>query len=121
LDVSSPTTVDGTGAAESCTFAALDAAVTKGGVITFDCGSAPFAITVSATLHPPTTKNTALDGGGKVTLDGKSAVQVMRFDSANFRANDFGLTLQHITLTNGKNHAERSHSNGTRALLAGLQ
>src|SRR5438874_261877 len=40
VDVSSPTTVVGTGTAASCTFSALSAAVTKAGIITFNCGSA---------------------------------------------------------------------------------
>jgi hypothetical protein len=101
-DVSSPTTIVGTGTAASCTFSLLDAAVMQGGVITFNCGSDPVAIAITATMNLPTTKNTVIDGGGKITLDGKSAVQILRFDSANFRATDFGLTLQHITLTNGK-------------------
>jgi hypothetical protein len=38
-DTSNPTTVVGTGTAASCTFSKLNAAVTLGGVITFDCGS----------------------------------------------------------------------------------
>jgi hypothetical protein len=57
---------------------------------------------VTATLSVPTTKNTVIDGGNKITLDGGSAVQIMSFNSSNFQANNNGLTLQHITLTNGK-------------------
>jgi hypothetical protein len=57
---------------------------------------------VTATLNLPTNKNTVIDGGNKITLDGGNAVQILRFDSANFQANDKGLTLQHITLINGK-------------------
>ena len=101
-DVSNPTTVVGTGSEASCTFAQLQAAATLGGVITFNCGSAPVTILVTATLNLPTTKNTVIDGGNKITLDGGSAVQILRFDSANFQANTNGLTLQHITLVNGK-------------------
>src|SRR5690349_14309069 len=41
VDVSNPTTVVGTGTAASCTFAALNTAVTAGGVITFHCGPDP--------------------------------------------------------------------------------
>jgi len=36
------------------------------------------------TLNLPTTKNTVIDGGNKITLDGQNAVQILRFDSANF-------------------------------------
>jgi hypothetical protein len=51
--VSLPTTVVGTGTAASCTFGALDAAVAKGGVITFDCGCVPVTIAVTATMNVP--------------------------------------------------------------------
>jgi hypothetical protein len=50
----------------------------------------------------PTNKNTVIDGGNRITLDGGGAVQILRFESPDFRANDNGLTLQHITLSNGK-------------------
>ncbi len=102
VDTSAPTTVVGTGAPASCTFSQLQAAVAKGGIVTFDCGAAPTTISVTATLNLPTDRNTVIDGGGKITLDGGRAVQIMSFNSANFRANDNGLTLQHITLTNAK-------------------
>jgi hypothetical protein len=101
-DVSKPTTVVGAGTAASCAFSQLQAAATLGGIITFNCGSCPVTIPVGATLNLPTTKNTVIDGGNKITLDGGNAVQILRFDSANFQANDNGLTLQHITLVNGK-------------------
>jgi hypothetical protein len=101
-DTSTPTTVVGTGTPGSCTFSALNTAINKGGVVTFACGSAPVSITVTATLNVPSDRNTVIDGGNKVTLDGGGAVQILRFYSANFRANDNGLTLQHITLQNGK-------------------
>jgi hypothetical protein len=100
-DTSNPTTVVGTGTAQSCTFAQLKAAVARGGIITFDCGSDGVTILVTATLDLPTNKNTVIDGGGRVTLDGGGAVQILSFNSANFRANDNGLTLQHIALVNG--------------------
>ncbi len=100
--VATPTAVVGTGSAASCTFAALQAAATAGGIITFNCGANPVTIPVTATLNIPSTKNTVIDGGRKITLDGGGAVQIMRFHSANFQANNFGLTLQHIALINGK-------------------
>ena len=97
-DVSNPTTVVGT----DCSFSQLQAAVAKGGVITFNCGDSPVTIPITATLTLPTNKNTVIDGGNKITLDGKNAVQILRFDSPDFRANDKGLTLQHITIINAK-------------------
>ncbi len=100
-DVSNATVV-GTGTPESCTFGALSAAVAAGGAITFDCGSAPVTIPVTATLTLPTTKDTVIDGGNKVTLDGGHAVQILSYDSANFQALETRVTLQHLTLVNGK-------------------
>jgi hypothetical protein len=101
-DVSSPTTVVGTGSEATCTFSALQASASKGGVITFDCGSSPVTILVTATLNLPTTKNTVIDGGNKITLDGGNAVQILNFNGTDFQKNVNGLTLQHITLINGK-------------------
>ena len=101
-DVSNPTTVVGTGTAGSCTFSALNAAVTSGGVITFNCGSGAVTIPITATMNLPTTKNTVIDGGNKVTLDGGHAVQILSLNSADFQANNNGLTLQHIAIVNGK-------------------
>jgi hypothetical protein len=101
-DTSSPTTVVGTGTASSCTFSALQAAVAKAGVITFDCGPAPVTIAVTATLNLRTDKDTVIDGGNVVTLDGGNAVQILDYTSANFQALDTVVTLQHLTLVNGK-------------------
>jgi hypothetical protein len=53
-------------------------------------------------LNVPVNKNTVIDGGNKITLDGGGAVRILSFDSPNWQATNFGLTLQHITLTNGK-------------------
>lgn len=101
-DVSKPTTVVGSGSPASCTFAALQAAVKTGGIITFDCGANPVTIPITQTLDVPITKSTVIDGGRLVTLDGQKKVRILRWYSANFRANDNQLTLQHIALVNGK-------------------
>ncbi|MEP7051913.1 MAG: hypothetical protein ABJB12_16225 [Pseudomonadota bacterium] len=102
VSTASPTSVVGDGSPASCSFDALKAAVAKAGVITFNCGPAPVTIAVTATLNMPTDKNTVIDGGNRVTLDGGKAVQILRFDSANFQANESTLTLQHLALKNGK-------------------
>src|SRR5438105_1020668 len=96
-DVSHPTTV-----VSSCTFAELQAAVTAGGIIAFDCGPDVVTIPITATLKPPITKDTVIDGGNKIVLDGGGAVQILRFDSPNFRATETSLTVQHIALLNAK-------------------
>ena len=92
----------GTGTAASCTFAALNTAVGKGGVITFNCGSGAVTIPITATMNLPTNKNTVIDGGGKITLDGGHAVQILNFNGPDFQTNSNGLTLQHLSLVNGK-------------------
>jgi hypothetical protein len=101
-DTSKPTTVVGNGTAASCDFGHLQSAVTTGGIITFNCGSAPVTIKVTATLNVPTTKNTVIDGGKLVTLDGGGTTQILSFNSANWQNNENGLTIQHITFTSAK-------------------
>jgi hypothetical protein len=102
IDTSKPTTVVGTGTPASCTYAQLSSAVATGGIITFNCGVDPVTIVVTATLNIPTNRDTVIDGGQKVTLDGQSQFRIMNFNSANFQANEHRLTLQHISLINGK-------------------
>jgi predicted outer membrane repeat protein len=99
-DTSNPTTVVGTGAG-TCTETALGAAVAKAGIITFDCGAAA-TITVTKTLSLRTDVATTIDGGGKVTLDGGGATQILNFNHPNYRVNDVELTLMNITLAHGK-------------------
>jgi len=78
-DVSSPTTVVGTGTAASCTGDAFVAAVAKGGVITFDCGADPATIVLTQTAKVFNDKGTKLviDGGNKVTLSGGGKVRIL--------------------------------------------
>jgi len=97
-----PATVVGTGTPASCTFRALQTAVVGGGNVSFDCGSAPVTIPVTATIELPIDKHTVIDGGNLITLDGGGAVRIMRFDSPNWMTTDYGLTLRHIALVNGR-------------------
>jgi hypothetical protein len=101
-DTSSPTTVVGQGTAASCTYAQLAAAVAAGGVITFDCGPDPVTVAVTATLELLTDRDTVIDGGNLVTLDGGNAVRIMEWNSGNWQVNTHVLTLQHLVLVNGK-------------------
>jgi predicted outer membrane repeat protein len=101
VDVSTPTTVVGTGTASSCTEAALDAAVAKAGIITFNCGG-PATISVTKQIELSLTVDTTLDGGGMITLDGGNAARILDFDSPNFRATMTTVTLQNLTFAHGK-------------------
>ena len=96
-DVSSPDTV-----VTSCDEAGLRSAVEQGGVIVFDCGSEPVTITLTATLEVPTDRDTVLDGGGLVTLDGGDTVRILSFYNENYRQNESRLTLQRLTFQNGR-------------------
>src|SRR6516225_1447514 len=69
VDTSHPTTVVGIGTQESCTEEALDQALRRGGVITFDCGGeATIPITTQKELRVDV--DTPLDGQAQITLDG---------------------------------------------------
>jgi predicted outer membrane repeat protein len=92
----------GTGTAASCTEAALRAAILSASVVKFDCGSAPATIAMSSTIAVPTDRNIVIDGGGRITLDGGGRARLLSVDRENFRTSRVGLTLQHITLANGK-------------------
>ncbi len=78
-DVSTPTTIVGTGAAASCTSEAFVAAVAAGGIITFNCGSDPATIVLTETAKVFNDKGTKLviDGGNKVTLSGGGKVRIL--------------------------------------------
>lgn len=91
-----PTTskVVGTGTAASCTASALSSAVTGGGAITFNCGSAPVSIAITTAIQ--VTKATVVDGGGLVTLDGGGAVQIFVVASNNT------LSVRNLRFINGK-------------------
>jgi hypothetical protein len=78
-DVSSPTTVIGTGTPASCTGDAFVAAVANGGIITFNCGPDPVTIVLTSTAKVFNDKGTKLviDGGNKVTLSGGGTTRIL--------------------------------------------
>ncbi len=83
----------GTGTAASCTPAALDAALTGGGAVNFNCGSSPVTITLASTKV--ITSDTQIDGGGLITLSGGNSVQIFDVQPVST------LSLINITLANG--------------------
>jgi hypothetical protein len=92
----------GDGSAASCTEAALRAAVESNGVVKFNCGPAPTTIAISRTIDVPTARDTVIDGENRVTLDGGGNARIFSLVQLNYRTNTRGLTLQHITLRNGR-------------------
>lgn len=109
--IATVTSVVGSGTPASCTEAALVEAVAKGGVITFACGTEPFTLTLTKTLELPTDKDTVLEGGKTITLDGGGKVRILEWNHADFRKNTHSLTLQRITLSHGR-------ATGTKAYAA---
>ncbi|MFL6696613.1 MAG: choice-of-anchor Q domain-containing protein [Vitreoscilla sp.] len=99
--------VVGNGTPASCTESVLQAAINASSVVTFNCGSAAATIPLTTTLVLPPTRQTVIDGGGKVTLDGGGRVRLMQLVHPDFRTNRAGLSLQHITLVNGKSTGTR--------------
>jgi hypothetical protein len=102
VDVTMPASIVGTGTPESCTFAALNAAVKQAGIIVFNCGSAPVTIAVTSTLVLSIKTNTVIDGGGTVTLDGQKTVQIFNYTDPDWMKSEVRVTLQHLTITGGK-------------------
>ena len=84
VDTSHPTRVVGTGSAASCTSDAVVSAVAAGGIITFNCGTAPVTITMSATAKVRNNvAKVVLDGGGRVTLSGGGQRRILYLDTCD--------------------------------------
>lgn len=98
-DVSTPTTVVGTGTAASCTEARLREAADAGGKITFDCGAEPVTVTVTSPIVFE--KETIVDGGGKITLSGGGSSRIFYLDSA-YNVTTPRLVVQRLTFIDGR-------------------
>ena len=85
VDTSSPDVVIGDGSPDSCTSAAVVAAVAQGGIITFDCGPDPVTITLTETakIFNNTGPQIVIDGGGKVTLGGGGEVRILYMNTCD--------------------------------------
>lgn len=112
-DVSSPTTVIGNGTAASCTSAAVLVAATTGGIITFNCGSAPVTITLTDTIKVRNSvQKLVIDGGGLVTLSGGGVRRILYIDTCDTSLGSVSgnclyaptkpqVTVQNITFADG--------------------
>ncbi|HVO24512.1 MAG TPA: choice-of-anchor Q domain-containing protein [Candidatus Margulisiibacteriota bacterium] len=92
--------VVGTGTPDSCTPAALNAALGGGGLVTFNCGGlATITVTATGAINADTT----VDGGGAITISGGNSVGIFVVNSGvNF-------TVQNLTIANGNS---ASHKGG---------
>lgn len=102
VDTTSPDHVVGSGTAASCTAAVLSAEVAKGGVITFNCYAAGATIKIDTTIDVPSDKDTVIDGGGAIVLDGQGKVRILALEHGDYRKNTKKLVLQRLTLQGGK-------------------
>ena len=84
-DVSSPTTVIGSGDPAGCTAEAFVNAVAQGGVITFDCGPDPFTLVLDSPAKVFNDKGALLviDGGNKITLSGGGKSRILYMATCN--------------------------------------
>jgi hypothetical protein len=125
-DVSSPTTVVGDGTAASCTAAKVASAVAGGGVVTFNCGSAPLTIVVpeiEIINDGGVTKDgsVTIDGGGKITLSGGGKNRILRQNTCDESLHYTStrcdlqttphLIVQNIGLTDGMGLADELSNN----------
>jgi hypothetical protein len=79
----------GTGTPESCTEAALDAALAGGGLVTFDCGPDPVTIVLPREVRLLNDAGAGglgdriIDGGGKITLSGFGRSRILYQDGCD--------------------------------------
>ena len=93
------TNVVGNGTAASCTESAFATAIAAGGMVTFNCGASPYKLVLTSSKS--IIKDTVIDGGNLVTLDGGGQVRQLVLNNNNFDSTSPTLTLQNITLANG--------------------
>lgn len=91
--------VVGTGTPASCTQQALQNSLDGGGIVTFNCG--PQAHTISMTAAGWIAKDTVLDGGGLITLDGRSKNIVLELQGDH--EPDLVVTIKNLSIINGAN------------------
>lgn len=108
-DIAQPSATVGSGTPESCTEAALDAALAQGGVIVFNCGSEPFTFELSA--EKVLSRDTLLDGEGKITLSGGNAHRIFAI-RADTREESPSITLQRLKFVRGQSAGPNTEGGG---------
>jgi hypothetical protein len=83
----------GSGTPASCDEAALNTALSGGGAVTFNCGSAPHTITVTTTKT--ISSDTQINGGGLITISGGGNTQVFTVNSGKH------LEITNLSVING--------------------
>jgi hypothetical protein len=123
-DVSTPTTVIGSGTPASCTGQAVVDAVARGGAIVFDCGPDPVTITLTepAKVVNDALPDVVLDGGGLVTLSGGGRSRILYMNTCDpeqhwttphCQDQDHPrLTVQNLTFADGDSRNETEYDGG---------
>ena len=131
VNTSHPDHVIGDGTPASCTSAAVVKAVAAGGIITFDCGTKPVTIVLTATASVPKTRHlVVLDGGGLVTLSGGGQRRILFSDTCagTWSTDDCvnqpypQIVVQNITFEDGFNgtHQATCTANAPRCWYGGV-
>ena len=103
--------VVGDGTPASCSNEALQAAVTEGGNVTFDCGAGDVTIAIQEEIL--VTANTILDGGGRVTLDGQNSSRLL------YTETDVALTVKGLTFVRGRSRKTGDNPDSGGAIQSG--
>jgi hypothetical protein len=114
-------TVVGSGTPQSCTQAALDAALAaNNGMIRFACGAAPHTLTVTA--EKVVTTSLVIDGGGLVTLSGGGTTRILALRPPFNPTPEPILTVQNLGFTGGYtgNLPGTNVDNGGAAIYRGM-
>lgn len=129
VDTSNPTHVVGSGTRRSCSSTATRRAVSRGGIITFDCGPGHTTIRLRRPLlvRNDARPNVVIDGGGTVTLSGRGKHRVLYQNTCDAR---LGITtshcqdqatprlvLQNLTLVKGDASGARKDGGGGGAVF----
>ena len=129
VNTSNPTRVIGNGTPASCTSAAVVNAVKLGGTITFNCGPDDISIPMEATakVFNNTGPEIVIDGGGKVTLNGKGERRILYMNTcdqslvwttSHCQDQDHPrLTIQNITFQNGNSTGQNVDGGGGGAVF----
>ena len=130
-DSASPDHVIGDGTPASCTSEKVVAAVAQGGVITFDCGTAPITITLDETarVFNDASDRVVIDGGGLVTLSGTGARRILYMNTCDpdlHYTTDHcqdqpypELTVQNLTFVDADSSAETEYDGGGAVWVRG--
>ncbi len=131
VNTSHPNHVIGNGTPAGCTSSAVVRAVAAGGIITFDCGSKPVTIVMTATAKVPKTRHLmVLDGRGLVTLSGGGKRRILSSDTCagTWSTDDCvnqpypRIVVQNITFEDGFNgtHQATCTANAPRCWYGGV-